>query len=163
VLALKARAGPAPYRAQALYFIAFVLRGLFTRKEIDMKREIKSRGWNIYGLVLLLIVLGTISISSTMSSASVPTTSVAITNNSSREISHIYLSPTDQESWGADQLEPSTISAGGGTFTLNVSCSTADIKVIAEDVDGCFLYQVVSCGQSSTWTITNESGRNCGS
>ena len=31
-----------------------------------MKREIKSRGWNIYGLVLLLIVLGTISISSTM-------------------------------------------------------------------------------------------------
>ena len=128
-----------------------------------MKREIKSRGWNIYGLILLLIVMGTIGISSTMSSASAPTTSVTITNNSSREISHIYLSPTNQESWGVDQLEPSTISAGGGTFTLNVSCSASDIKVIAEDVDCCFLYQVVSCGQSSTWTITNESGTNCGS
>jgi len=128
-----------------------------------MKREIKSRGWSIYCLGLLLIVLGAIGISSTVSSASMPTTSVTITNNSSREISHIYLSPTNQENWGADQLEPSTISPGGGTFTLNVSCSSADIKVIAEDVDGCFLYQVVSCGQSSTWTITNESGRNCGS
>lgn len=128
-----------------------------------MKREIKSRGWSIYSFSLLLIVVGTICISATMSSASAPTTSVTITNSSSREISHIYLSPTNEESWGADQLEPSTISASGGTFTLNVSCSTADIKVIAEDVDGCFLSQVVSCGQSSTWTITDESGRNCGS
>jgi hypothetical protein len=90
------------------------------------------------------------------------TTSITVVNNSSSAIRHIYLSPTNEENWGADQLESSTISPGGGSYTLSVSCSAADIKVIAEDAEGCFLSQVVTCGQSSTWTITNESGRNCG-
>lgn len=128
-----------------------------------MKNEFKSHGWTIRRFVDLVVVLGTIGVASLLSSAQAPTTSVTITNNSSREIRHIYLSPTNQENWGADQLEPATISPGGGTFTMsNVSCSAADIKVIAEDVDGCFLYRVVACGQSTTWTITDESGRDCG-
>ncbi len=127
-----------------------------------MKNGLKS--WSITGrrFAVVLIGLGAIGLGSMLSSAHAPTTSVTITNNSSRQISHIYLSPTNQESWGADQLEPSTISAEGGTFTLGVSCSAADIKVIAEDVDGCFLSQVVTCGQGTTWTIANDSGRNCG-
>jgi hypothetical protein len=52
----------------------------------------------------------------------------------------------------------------GETFTVtDVSCTGAEIKVIAEDKDGCFFYGIVSCAQSSaTWTITNELPRDCG-
>ena len=127
-----------------------------------MKDHFKLRGNAIRRFVVILIALGTISVASVLSGAHAPTTSVTIVNNSSNEIRHIFLSPTNQDSWGPDQLAPSTISTGG-TFTIgSVSCSAADIKVIAEDADGCFFYKVVTCGQSTTWTITNDSGRDCG-
>lgn len=92
-----------------------------------------------------------------------PTTSVTIQNNSNREIRHVYFSPPDQNNWGSDQLGSSVISANGGSVTLsNVSCGGASIKVIAEDSEGCFSYQVVSCSESASWTITNETTRDCG-
>lgn len=89
-------------------------------------------------------------------------TSITIANNSSREIRHVYLSATNQDNWGADQLNGS-IPPGGGSFTLaNVSCAGAGIKVIAEDQNGCFLYQVVVCNDNVTWTITNDTVPDCG-
>lgn len=92
-----------------------------------------------------------------------PSTSVTIVNNSSREIRHIYFSPPDQDNWGSDQLGSSVISASGGSVTLSdVSCGGASIKVIAEDQEGCFSYQVVSCSEGANWTITNETSRDCG-
>jgi hypothetical protein len=55
------------------------------------------------------------------------------------------------------------ISPNGGSFTISdVSCSGSSIKVIAEDQEGCFSYQVVSCSGSATWTITNDTSRDCG-
>jgi len=89
-------------------------------------------------------------------------TSVTIANNSSREIRHVYLSAANGDNWGADQLN-SPIPAGGGSITLdNVSCSGAGIKVVAEDQNGCFLYQVVTCNDTVTWTITNDTVPDCG-
>jgi hypothetical protein len=112
---------------------------------------------------IIVFVLGIVASATMLSAANLPSTSVTIVNNSSREIKHVYLSATTDNNWGADQLDPSTISAGGGTFTLsNVSCSGAGVKVIAEDADGCFVYKVVSCDESTTWTITNEAARDCG-
>jgi hypothetical protein len=99
-----------------------------------------------------------------LSTAHVPaTTSITIVNNSGREIRHVYLSAPDQNNWGSDQLVNSVIAPNGGSFTIgNVSCSGSTIKVIAEDHDGCFSYQVVSCSEGATWTITNETARDCG-
>ena len=94
---------------------------------------------------------------------SAPATAITIVNNSGREIRHVFLSPPDQNNWGPDQLVNSVISANGGSFTINnVSCSGSTIKVIAEDQEGCFIYQVVSCSENATWTITNDSSRDCG-
>ncbi|MEO8435570.1 MAG: hypothetical protein ABI596_11800 [Pyrinomonadaceae bacterium] len=124
--------------------------------------KLKSNANRHFGIVLTVIgILATVPL---LSGAYTPaTTSITVVNNSSRAIRHVYLAPTNEENWGPDQLAPATIVAGGGTFTMSsVSCSAADIKVIAEDQDGCFLNQVVSCGQSSNWTITNESVRDCG-
>jgi hypothetical protein len=44
----------------------------------------------------------------------------------------------------------------------NVSCDAANIKAIAEDQNGCFLYQTVACGADSKWTITNDATPDCG-
>ena len=97
-----------------------------------------------------------------LSTARPLTANLTITNNTSRAIGHVYLAPAAADSnWGPDQLNNSSI-AIGGTHTLSISCGS-EIKVIAEDEDGCFYYQVVSCSESSSWTIDNNSARDCGS
>ena len=114
-------------------------------------------------LVVLAVFVGMMVCGPFGSKAYGPTTAITIVNNSNREIRHVYLSPPDQNNWGSDQLGSSVISANGGSVTLsNVSCGGASIKVIAEDQDGCFSYQVVSCSEGASWTITNATTRDCG-
>ncbi|HJY30559.1 MAG TPA: hypothetical protein VJ306_21175 [Pyrinomonadaceae bacterium] len=115
-------------------------------------------------LVALAICVGIMVCAPLLSMAHVPlTTSITIVNNSGREIHHVYLSAPDQNNWGSDQLSNSVIAPNGGSFTIsNASCGGSGVKVIAEDQDGCFSYQVVSCSESATWTITNNTARDCG-
>ena len=114
-------------------------------------------------LLVLGIFVGLMVCGPLLSSAYAPSTAITIVNNSSREIRHVYLSAPDQNNWGSDQLVNSVISPSGGSFTIsNVSCSGASIKVIAEDQDGCFLYQVVTCSENVTWTIATDATRDCG-
>jgi hypothetical protein len=113
-------------------------------------------------LTILVIVVGIFACVPVLTNAHAAATRITIANNSSRDIRHVYLSPTNQDNWGADQLNGS-IPPGGGSVTLdNVSCAGADIKVIAEDQNGCFLYQVVTCNDNATWTITNDAVPDCG-
>lgn len=122
----------------------------------------KSNPLLVSGLVLSAFI-GIMVCAPLLSNAYAPTTSITIVNNSSREIRHVYFSAPDQNNWGSDQLGNSTITANGGSVTLgNVSCGGATIKVIAEDSEGCFAYQVVSCSDSASWTITSETARDCG-
>jgi hypothetical protein len=136
------------------------------RKVTDMKTPFansKTSAVKIFALVVILVgILATVPL---LTGAHAPaTTSITVVNNSSREIRHLYLSPTNQDNWGPDQLGGSVIGSGGGSYTLsNVSCGQAGIKVITEDQNGCFLYQTVSCDGSSTWTITNDASPDCGS
>ena len=114
-------------------------------------------------LVALAICVAVMVCAPLLSAAHVPTASITIVNNSGREIRHVYLSPPDQNNWGSDQLVNSVIPPNGGSFTLsNVSCGGANIKVIAEDQDGCFSYEIVSCSDNATWTITSSTARDCG-
>jgi hypothetical protein len=111
-------------------------------------------------LVLSISILGLVAL---RSSARTSAISVTITNNSTgEEIDRIFLSPTDRDKWGPDQLGGSTIAPGGSSTLSNVSCDAANIKVIAEDQNGCFLYQTVACGADSTWSITNDATPDCG-
>jgi hypothetical protein len=89
------------------------------------------------------------------------TTSVNIANNSNREVRNVYLSHVDADDWGANQLGDATIPAGQ-SMNLNVACDQQQVKVIAEDSEGCFISTVLTCGSSTTWTITNYSARDCG-
>ena len=113
-------------------------------------------------LAILVILFGIFACVPLLSNAHVSTTAITIVNNSSRAIRHVYLSPPDQNNWGPDQLGSSVIAAGGGSVTISANCGGGSIKVIAEDQNGCFLYQVVACSNSVTWTITNDAVPDCG-
>ena len=114
-------------------------------------------------LAVLGIFLGMMICGPLLSKAHAPSMAITIVNNSSREIRHVYLSPPDSNNWSSDQLMNSVISANGGSVTLsNVSCGGSSVKVIAEDQDGCFIYQVVSCSENATWTIASNATRDCG-
>jgi hypothetical protein len=110
-----------------------------------------------------LIILGVaLFVLAALSSARTLTTSVNIVNNSSKEIRNVYLSHVNSDDWGFNQLGNATIPPGQ-SFTLgNVACDQQQVKVIAENQDGCFLSTVVACGDSATWTITNTTAADCG-
>lgn len=113
-------------------------------------------------IFFFLLLAGLVGAVPLLSSACQPATSVVITNNTTGlEFRHLYLSGSDNN-WGPDQLNGSVISAGSTYTQNNLSCGGAGVKVIVEDQSGCFLYQTVSCGESSSWTITNEAAPDCG-
>ena len=89
---------------------------------------------------------------------------ISVTNNATRDVRHLYVTPTDHDAWGPDLLGDRPALRTGESFAItDVTCSTNEIKVIAEDGEGCFVYGVVSCAQASTsWTITNDAPRDCG-
>lgn len=89
-------------------------------------------------------------------------TAVNIANNSSREIRNVYLSHVNVDDWSANQLGNAVISPGQSYTLSNVACDAQQIRVIGEDEDGCFVSTVVTCGENSTWTVTNDTPRDCG-
>ncbi len=109
---------------------------------------------------LVLLCIGLLSFSA-FSIARSPSTTVNIVNNSSREIRNVYVSPLAVDDWSGNQLGNATIGAGQ-SLEVNVSCDQQQMKVIGEDADGCFVSIAITCGASSTWTITNEATRDCG-
>jgi len=89
-------------------------------------------------------------------------TSVNIVNNSGRSVIHVYLSHVNADDWSGNQLGDATISPGQSFNLGNVACDAQQVKVIAEDQNGCFLSTVVNCGDNATWTITNDTAADCG-
>jgi hypothetical protein len=119
---------------------------------------------NRVGLMIVCAALLAVASMPLLSSAKAGSLSLSINvlNNSNGEIRHLYLSSATDDNWGPDQLN-STVLRTGDSFALNnVSCADAQIRVIAEDSEGCFLTQVVSCAGNATWTITNDATRDCG-
>jgi hypothetical protein len=114
-------------------------------------------------LVISAVAVSTVAliVISAHAKVSPPLAAVTITNNSNVEIRGLYVSSADSDNWGADQLGGAVISPGG-TYTLSFSWNQSTAKVIAEDKDGCFLSTIVDTSSSATWTITNDSARDCG-
>jgi hypothetical protein len=115
------------------------------------------------GLLSLFVLAAVLGCGTTISRAGAPATNISVTNNSSRTVTHLYLSPPDSDNWGADQLNDNAL-APGASFTIsNASCDQGSIKVIAEDQDGCFVSTVIQCSENAGWTITSDAVPNCGS
>ena len=116
---------------------------------------------------LMCALMGVATLSNKTSASqleSQPLMTIAVANNSSRDIYHLYLSPVDRDAWGPDLLAEGTLLRVGETFTISdAACAGHEIKVIAEDRQGCFVYTVVGCAQAANgWTITDATQPDCG-
>ena len=81
---------------------------------------------------------------------------VKIVNKSDWEIHHLFLSSTEEEEWGPDQLGDEVVETGD-SFTLNqIPCDSYDVKLIDEDDDECVVEDVDLCGGAESWVITNK-------
>jgi hypothetical protein len=89
-------------------------------------------------------------------------TAISVTNNSSRRMVHLYLSPPNSDKWGADELDDAVMIPGDAFTLSNVDCPASSIKVVAEDQDGCFVSVVVACSENASWSITNDLTPDCG-
>ena len=112
-------------------------------------------------LIIICVALIAVAALPLLSLARTLSTSVNIVNNSGREIRNVFSSHVDADDWSADLLQ-SSIAAGQSATVSNIACDGQQVKVIAEDQDGCFLTTVISCGQSASWTVTNDTARDCG-
>jgi len=81
---------------------------------------------------------------------------VKIVNKSDWEIHHFYLSSTDDDDWGPDQLGDDVISTGESFSLKQIPCDSYDVKLIDEDGDECEVEDVDICGGAESWTITNK-------
>ena len=68
--------------------------------------------------------------------------SLRITNSSSFDIYALYVSSSDLEKWGPDQLGTRILKGGGGTFTLtSIRTGEYDVKFVDEDGEDVVLYR----------------------
>lgn len=109
------------------------------------------------------VVLATVAALSMPTMASAAGESVIhIKNKSDWEIHHFFLSPSDQDKWGPDQLGNATIAANGGSFELHkVPCDNFDIKLVDEDGDECVIGGVDICASKEGWVISNDDLLEC--
>ena len=112
-------------------------------------------------LLMLVAVFSLLSTLTPLSGATSPAVTLTVVNNSGWEIRYLYLSPANNDNWGPDQLNDSSITPGA-TRTLNVSWDQSTVKLVAEDKDGCFLYKTVEASGNQEWTIASNATRNCG-
>jgi hypothetical protein len=85
---------------------------------------------------------------------------LVIRNQSAWDIHRIFISTTDSESWGEDQLDDDILKSGQ-TLTLHgVSCDYYDVKLVDEDGDTCELRNVKLCSDK-VWTIDDDELLQC--
>jgi len=116
----------------------FVLRG-------GIGNEIhthQAHSWSWYYSRIVVFAFAALSIARTL------TTSVNIVNNSSRAISHVYLSHVGRGRLDRQPIGESVIASGQSYNLTNVACDQQQVKIIGEDQDGCFVSTVVN------WAIT---------
>jgi hypothetical protein len=85
---------------------------------------------------------------------------LVIRNESSWDIHRIYLSSTDSESWGEDQLDDDILQSGQ-TLTLHgIDCDYYDVMLVDEDGDKCELRNIKLCSDK-VWTIDSDELLEC--
>ncbi len=129
------------------------------------KLQSTKRSAVLVGLICAIVAISPLtSVTSTSVANTQPLMMITVTNNSAREMYHLYLSPVSQDAWGPDLLAEGTVLRPGETFTISdASCSGNEIKVIAEDKLGCFVYGIVGCAQASAgWAISDATPPDCG-
>jgi hypothetical protein len=136
-----------------------------TKLERNFSRRLSMKSLHSISLAMRWLTVLAIAVlcmapAAGMANTNNPAINIAIQNNASFEIRHVYLAPVGSDNWGDDQLSGAI--ASGQSATINATCSDTSIRVIAEDADGCFIYNTVACSGNASLTIDNSSARDCG-
>jgi len=86
---------------------------------------------------------------------------IVIENQSDWEIHQLYLSSTQDEEWGADQLGDEVIESGDSYQLHQIPCDDYDVKLVDEDGDVCVVDDVSLCGDDHSWVIDNDDLLSC--
>lgn len=81
---------------------------------------------------------------------------VKVVNSSDWQIDHFFLSSSDDEEWGEDQLGDDVIGTGESFELRSIPCDTYDVMLVDEDGDECVVEAVDICGGKEKWVITNK-------
>ena len=125
-------------------------------------RNVQPRSINTltFPALIFLAVLSAVCVLAPLSSATTPSITVSVVNNSQKGINHLYLASAGQDNWTGDQLS-GAINAGASQ-DVSVTWSESTVQLIAEDEDGCFLKTTINNSGSPNWTMTNSTARDCG-
>jgi hypothetical protein len=83
---------------------------------------------------------------------------LTVVNSSGFDIYHLYVSSSEIEEWGPDQLgnRPTDVLADGGRFRLiEIKTGEYDIKIVDQDGDVCVLRNI-QIHNDEEWQITRE-------
>ncbi len=86
---------------------------------------------------------------------------VTVRNSSEYSIHHFFLSPSEEEEWGPDQLGDHVIDQGEKFTLTSIPCDEYDVKLVDEDGDECVVEAVDVCGADDAWEITDEDLLDC--
>lgn len=78
-----------------------------------------------------------------------------ITNNSRYDIYHIYLSSSESDNWGSDNLGKYILYSGSTHTITNIVPGEYDVKFLDEDNDKCILRNI-SIFQNTSWSLTSS-------
>lgn len=108
------------------------------------------------GVLLPLVLLLTVAAAGAAQAERRSESDVELVNRSDWDIYELYLSPVDDEEWGADQLGEEVIESGGSFLLYGIPCDDYDVLLVDEDGDECVLEAVDLCGDSEQWVITSK-------
>jgi hypothetical protein len=86
---------------------------------------------------------------------------VTVHNNSEFAIHNFFMSPSEQNHWGTDQLGDDVIGKGAKFTLTDIPCNNYDVKLVDEDGDECVVSDVDICGGNGNWNITDDDLLDC--
>ncbi len=112
-------------------------------------------------MILAVVLCAFAAIPLLASSAPTPQAEFMIENKSEWDIHHMFLSPTDDNRWGPDQLGDHVLKAGTSFTLQNIPCDNYDIKVVDDDGDECIIADIRMCKDHTHWDLTNKELLKC--
>jgi hypothetical protein len=88
---------------------------------------------------------------------------IEVVNKSKTTIQHIYVSETDSNRWGDDQLgddEDDTIAPGDSYTIEDIDAGRYDLKLVATDGTTCIIHDQ-RIGTDKVWTVTEAMLDSC--
>jgi hypothetical protein len=86
---------------------------------------------------------------------------VVIVNNSNREVHHLYVSPSDDDAWGPDQLDPDVLARKDSLTLKNIPCDEYDFKIVDKKGAICVIEAVFVCKIRGQLSITEKMLAGC--